>query len=66
MSSTDLLPVPDLDELATLELAVARRADELSREAAGRSAARDFWREAEMEIWGERVARWWRPEPACA
>lgn len=48
-------PSPDFDELADLEFQIARRADELMRAADNRGPTRDFWREAEEEIWNSRL-----------
>lgn len=46
-----------LDELTQLQLSVAQRADELMRNDRGTSPERDFWREAEEEIWARRERR---------
>ena len=43
------------DELASLELEVARRADKLMRDDDGRRPGRDFWLEAEEEVWTARL-----------
>ena len=49
------LPPADLAELVELELQIARRADELLRTAQNSDAGRDFWHEAEEEIWNSRL-----------
>lgn len=52
MHSIDPLPAElELDELTRLELHIARRADELSREPPLSEMARDHWFEAEREFW---------------
>ena len=50
-------PAPDtsLDELAQLELKIAQRADELTRLDEGRHGDRNFWQDAEHEIWEFRL-----------
>jgi len=50
-------PAPDasLDELAQLELKIAQRADELTRLDEGRHGDRNFWQDAEREIWDLRL-----------
>ena len=55
--STFELPAPDtsLDELAQLELKIAQRADELTRLDEGRHGDRNFWQDAEREIWDFRL-----------
>lgn len=45
----------DLDELAKLEIEIARRADELKRIVGPADSGRDFWSEAESEIWSARI-----------
>jgi hypothetical protein len=67
MNTLDLpLSTADLHELDALQLSVARRADDLRRLDAGRNSARDFWREAEAEIWAERLISSAQPAPAWA
>ena len=61
-----LLSSTDLHELDALQLAIARRADELLRLDAGRHPDRDFWREAEAEVWNDRVRPGRRTEVAPA
>jgi hypothetical protein len=41
----------EFDELARIELQIARRADELNREPGSRERRRDCWLEAEREFW---------------
>lgn len=48
-------PSADLDELVELELQIARRADELRHAACAEHTGRNFWREAEEEIWNSRL-----------
>ena len=57
LTSTFELPPPDagLDELAQLEMAIALRADELVRRNAEHHPDRNFWEEAESEIWAARL-----------
>lgn len=43
--------VAEHDELFHLELCIAQRADELYRLDNGFNPERDFWNEAEQEIW---------------
>jgi hypothetical protein len=64
MTTSELPPaVTPLDELGELELDIAQRADELMRRDSGQHSERDFWQEAEAEIWSARVRS---PEPALA
>jgi hypothetical protein len=56
-------PSTDLDELSRLELSIAQRTDELLRQDAGRHPDRNFWQEAEREIWPARLST---VEPALA
>ena len=49
-----LLPT---DELAELELSIARRADELMSKFKDIRPERDFWLEAEREIWSRRLSQ---------
>ena len=48
--------IAGLDDLSQLQLSIARRADELLRSHGGRHPERDFWDEAEREIWDVRRA----------
>jgi len=67
MNTLDLpLSTADLHELDALQLSVARRADDLRRLDAGRHPGRDFWREAEAEIWAERLVSSAQPASAWA
>ncbi len=55
---TTLEPFPastEFDELAQLEFSIAQRADELTRGDGGRNPGRNFWEEAEREIWSARL-----------
>lgn len=56
MHATDA-SIEMLDELTQVQLSVAKRADDLSRASGGESAGRDFWREAESEVWAARAVR---------
>lgn len=57
MSTMDANPsaVAANDELDELELRVARRADELARQDDGHRPGRDYWQQAEREIWTSRL-----------
>ena len=55
MISDDSMVLPT-DELAELELSIARRADELMSKFKGSRPERDFWLEAESEIWSRRLS----------
>jgi len=54
MTSDESIVLPT-DELAELELSIARRADELMSKFKGARPERDFWLEAESEIWSRRL-----------
>lgn|GEM_PF-5631619 len=56
MNTHDLAPAVAPDEIVELLLNVARRADELRRRNEGEASERDFWREAEAEVWSGRAA----------
>ena len=45
-----------VDLLTELELQVARRADELKREHGEQNPERNFWQDAENEIWPRSLA----------
>ena len=55
MTSDESILLPT-DELAELELSIARRADELMSAFKGTRPERDFWLEAESEIWSLRLS----------
>lgn len=56
MTTSELPPTAGpLDELGELELGIARRADELMWRDSGRHSERNFWQEAEAEIWSARL-----------
>ena len=60
MTTDQTCAAPELnDDVITLLLSVARRADELVRTEAERAPERDFWREAEEEVcgWGVSCSR---------
>jgi hypothetical protein len=52
----------EFDELARIELQIARRADELNREPATSETRHDCWLEAEREFW----RTWFSGAPAPA
>ena len=56
MTSDESIMLPT-DELAELELSIARRADELMSKFKGSRPERDFWLEAESEIWSQRLSQ---------
>ena len=63
-TNSDLLDVND--DLVALLLSVARRADELVRTEVERRSERDFWREAEEEVFRvERVGNALEREAVC-
>ena len=56
MTSDESILLPT-DELAELELSIARRADELMSLFKDSRPELDFWLEAESEIWSRRLSQ---------
>ena len=56
MTSDESIVLPT-DELAELELSIARRADELMGKFKDARPELDFWLEAESEIWSRRLSQ---------